>query len=183
LKVVARSDKAVEEQHGAAVLSSIHFAQVGKALIGVELAGVDLHNNAAVRAMPIGVAVECAQCIQPDALILGRRDKYEVKEPLRLAGDQAEGVAPGHPRAISETCARKILADRFDGARIEFVEMGEIRAAAQSLDADAARTGEEIEEARPADIRANNVEERFFNPIHDGAGIGAGNMLQLHPAR
>ena len=143
------------------------------------LARVNLHDDCAEGGQQVGAAVHQGQRFGPQPLILGRRDVDQVKRRAAIAFQKGEAVRLGHSGALGQVAMLEIGLDGLHGFAVAVEEVGMGRAAAERLDADAARAAKEIEHAYVIDPVAQDAEQCFFGAVGDGAGAVAGDGLEF----
>ena len=117
---------------------------------------------------------------------VGRVGQDEVELPSRLLqlGDDGEHVLRADfQRVRGDARRQRILADELRVARGHFNADGMGGAAAQGLEAQGARPGEEFEHGRARDPRAQAVEDRLLDEVRRGPDGQPLRHLQNPPRR
>jgi hypothetical protein len=110
---------------------------------------------------------------------VGRVDENEIEWRVRglVAGgeflERAEGVEGKDLRSVGDCERFEIATDEDCGGGVIFDEDDLDGTAAEGFDADGAGAGEDVKEARAADVWAEDVEEGFAEAVAGGAEGGA----------
>src|SRR5262249_43456316 len=81
--------------------------------------------------------------------------------------------------ALAQTRDTQVLADELPCLGVQLDEGRRFSPTTESFDADAACSGEEIQEARVLDLGSENVEKRRLDSIHDRSNVGRLRRLEL----
>lgn len=94
-----------------------------------------------------------AHCLNPDALVLGRRNVDQVERVLRVLQVE-EGIGVPHLGFVGESRRVQVVLDGRDGLSAGVQEDAVRGTLAESLDANAAGSAEEIEHCYAGQRRA-----------------------------
>src|SRR5262249_36426958 len=81
--------------------------------------------------------------------------------------------------SIRESSQLEVVVDSANRGGLQIEQQGAACPPTERLNRYAARSGEQIEEARVEDVAANDVEQRLLDAIHDRSGAVARHELQL----
>ena len=123
------------------------------------------HHEHAVRGETIGGGPEDAGV---GVLGVRRIKHHDVEGGAREIGERARDARANNSIALSDAAVREVVRDELLRAAIAVDERDVRRAAAQRFDADRARAGVAVEDARALDARREDVEQRLAQLVGRG---------------
>ena len=128
---------------------------------------------------PGGVLIQLGEGALPQVFVLGWGDVDVVEGAVSSAGQQLKGILLNHFRTGFQVRLFQISANGLHRGAVEIVDAGGFRAAAEGFDPNAAGSAEQVQPGGVLHIfRAEDVKERLFDHVGDGAGDVAGHHVE-----